>query len=56
MADSAFQHLKAAVMNPHVLALPDFSNPFIIECDALGVGIGAVLMQGQRPIAFHTKL
>ena len=54
-ADYAFQHLKAAVMNPLVLTLPDFSKPFIIECDALRVGIGAVLMQGQRPIAFHSQ-
>ena len=43
-ANSAFQHLKVTVMNPPVLALPDFSKPFVIECDALGVGIGAVLM------------
>ena len=45
-ADFAFQHLKAAVMNPYVLTLPDFSKPFIIECDASRVGIGVVLMQG----------
>ena len=54
-ADSAFQHLKATVMNPPVLALPDFSKPFVSECDALGVGISAILMQGQRPIAFHNQ-
>ena len=30
-ADFAFQHLKAFVMNPLVLALPDFSKPFVIE-------------------------
>ena len=45
-ADFSFQHLKAFIMNPLVLALPDFSKPFVIECDASGVGIDAVLMQG----------
>ena len=53
--DSTFQHLKAAIMNPPVLALLDFSKPFVIECDALGVGINVVLMQGQRPIAFYSQ-
>lgn len=44
-AKEAFNHLKAALAEPPVLALPDFSIPFVIECDVVDNGIGAVLMQ-----------
>lgn len=33
-AESAFTQLKQALTSPPVLRLPDFSHPFVIECDA----------------------
>lgn len=37
------------------MALPDFSQPFTLECDASNRGIRAVLQQHNRPIAFSSK-
>jgi hypothetical protein len=54
-AQEAFQALKVAVTHAPVLTLPNFAQPFLIECDASGIGIGAILMQGSRPIAFLSK-
>jgi hypothetical protein len=43
-AHVTFDKMKKVMSTCPVLSLPDFLQPFILECDALSEGIGAVLM------------
>jgi hypothetical protein len=52
---TAFQSLKQKLCSAPVLALPNFELPFILETYASAMGIGAVVMQGGRPIAFYSQ-
>nr|GEV69639.1 hypothetical protein [Tanacetum cinerariifolium]GEW68482.1 hypothetical protein [Tanacetum cinerariifolium] len=51
-AQMAFEELKRQLASTLVLGPPCFTDVFEVECDASGVGIGAVLSQSGRPIAY----
>ena len=54
-AKTAFQRLKIAMTQAPVLILLDFTKTFIVEAEASGGGLGAVIMQEAHPIAFYNK-
>jgi hypothetical protein len=51
----AFDNVKATVTKEVVLAYPDFTKPFEIYTDASPTQLGAVITQGNRPIAFFSR-
>jgi phage FluMu gp28-like protein len=53
--DRAFQELKRKLCEAPLLQLPDFDKTFEIECDASGIGIGGVLIQEDKFIAYFSE-
>ena len=52
-AHEAFNCLKAVCLQDPILAFPDFNKPFLLETDASGRGLGAVLSQKQADGWYH---
>jgi hypothetical protein len=53
--DQSFHALKVAMCTTPVLVLLDFTKTFVLECDASGKGIGAILMQDDKRLDFTSK-
>ena len=54
-AQETFEILKEKIIMALVLALPDFNLEFVIESDASGQGLGAILTQQGKPVAYFSK-
>lgn len=52
---TSFEALTSALVTAPVLALPNFQKQFIIETDAIDLGVGAILQQDGHPLAFFSK-
>ncbi|GJZ98707.1 putative reverse transcriptase domain-containing protein [Tanacetum coccineum] len=50
--ETAFQLLKQKLCSAPILALPEGSEDFIVYCDASIKGLGAILMQREKVIAY----
>ncbi|GKD16077.1 putative reverse transcriptase domain-containing protein, partial [Tanacetum coccineum] len=53
--ETAFQLLKQKLCSALILALPEGSENFVVYCDASHKGLGAVLMQREKVIAYASR-
>ncbi|GKG08012.1 putative reverse transcriptase domain-containing protein, partial [Tanacetum coccineum] len=53
--EAVFQTLKNKLCSAPILALPQGAENFIVYCDALHKGLGAVLMQNKNVIAYASR-
>lgn len=58
-AQAAFDDIRSCLIKAPILSCPDFDIPFVVSCDASGVGLGAVLSQetpsGEVVIAYASR-
>jgi hypothetical protein len=54
-ASNAFELIKVKLTTAPLLVLPNFDIPFELHCDASKIGIGAVLSQMSKPMAYFSE-
>ncbi|GJV89424.1 putative reverse transcriptase domain-containing protein [Tanacetum coccineum] len=53
--ENAFQLIKQKLCSAPILALPEGSEDFVVYCDASHKGLGVVLMQREKVIAYASR-
>jgi hypothetical protein len=53
--EHSFNTLIDKLTHAPLLQLPNFGKTFELECDASGIGIGGVLLQEDKPIAYFNE-
>jgi hypothetical protein len=53
--EASFQELKKRLTTASVLVMPDMEKSFSIYCDVSGQGLGCVLMQDGRVVAYTSR-
>ena len=53
--EKAFQELKRRLITAPILIVPERGQRYIVYCDASKAGLGCVLMQSERVVAYGSR-
>ena len=53
--EESFQKLKRRLTSAPILVIPDMGKPFEVYCDASHLGLGCVLMQEKKAVAYASR-
>ena len=53
--EESFQELKRRLTSAPILVIPDVGKPFEVYCDASHLGLGCVLMQEKKAVAYDSR-
>ncbi|PON88972.1 hypothetical protein TorRG33x02_152010, partial [Trema orientale] len=54
-SEEAFIRMKQSLTTTHVLTVPDSNEPYVVYTDASKTGLGCVLMQNGRVVAYASR-